>query len=54
MLYTCDALEALASVEYVIREVNGGWLLRVSHLNGARLLLGFLYLHMGRGLVLGR
>lgn len=53
IFYTCDALEAFARVEYVIREVNRGWLLRIAHLNGARLLFIFLYLHMGRGLLVG-
>lgn len=54
LFYTCDAIEALSSVEYIIREVNNGWIVRVSHFNGARLFFLLLYLHMSRGIILGR
>lgn len=54
MLYTCDVLEALVRVEYIMREINRGWFLRVSHFNGARLFFVLLYLHIGRGLIIGR
>jgi ubiquinol-cytochrome c reductase cytochrome b subunit len=53
ILYTRDSFIAFTSVEYVIREVNRGWIFRVLHFNGARLFLVCLLLHIGRGLVLG-
>lgn len=51
--YVCDSSLSLIRVEYIIREVNRGWLIRVLHLNGASLLLFCLYLHIARGLILG-
>lgn len=44
---------AFASVEFIMREVNGGWLLRYMHSNGASLFFVVVYLHIGRNLFFG-
>lgn len=44
---------AFASVEFIMREVHYGWLLRYLHSNGASLFFVVVYLHMGRGLFYG-
>ena len=44
---------AFISVEHIMRDVNGGWLLRYAHANGASIFLLFVYLHIGRGLYYG-
>ena len=44
---------AFSSVEFLMREVNGGWLLRYLHANGASLFFVVVYLHVGRGLYFG-
>ena len=49
--YTNDASISFQSVEYIIREIQRGWILRISHLNGASFLLVGLYYHIGRGLL---
>lgn len=41
---------AFASVEFIMREVNNGWLLRYLHANGASLFFIVVYLHMGRNI----
>jgi len=38
------------SVDFIGREVFGGFLVRIIHLNGASLFFLFLFLHLGRGL----
>jgi ubiquinol-cytochrome c reductase cytochrome b subunit len=53
MFYTSDISLAFESVEYIVRDVNRGWLLRYVHANGASLMFIFLYLHVGRGLYYG-
>lgn len=45
---------AFTSVRHVVRDVNGGWLLRSSHANGASFFFICLYAHIGRGLYYGR
>ena len=50
MYYTADARLAFDSVQYIMREVNNGWFIRLMHINGARLLFIFLYLHFFKGL----
>ena len=42
------------SVQYLQREVFGGWLLLNYHAAGARVLIGLLFLHMFRGMYRGR
>jgi len=44
---------AFSSVEFLMREVNGGWLVRYLHANGASLFFVVVYLHIGRALFFG-
>ncbi|ACK54162.1 MAG TPA: cytochrome bc complex cytochrome b subunit [Thauera aminoaromatica] len=44
---------AFASVEYIMREVPGGWLIRYLHSTGASAFFIVVYLHMFRGLLYG-
>lgn len=48
--YTADRLIAFSTVQYIIYEVNFGWVFRIFHFNGARLFFIFLYLHIFKGL----
>ena len=53
MHYTPDASVALNSTEYIMRDVNYGWLLRYLHANGASLFFFAVYIHLFRGLYYG-
>ncbi len=53
MFYTPTVTEAFSSVEYIMRDVNYGWLLRYMHSTGASAFFIVLYLHMYRGLLYG-
>jgi ubiquinol-cytochrome c reductase cytochrome b subunit len=53
MNYTASAEEAFASVEYIMRDVNWGWLLRYMHSTGASAFFVLIYLHMFRALLYG-
>jgi len=53
MNYTPSAEEAFASVEYIMRDVEWGWLLRYLHSTGASAFFVVVYLHMFRGLLYG-
>ncbi len=53
MNYKPDALFAFASVEYIMRDVQWGWLLRYIHSTGASMFFIVIYLHMFRGLMYG-
>jgi len=53
MSYKPDAEQAFASVEYVMRDVEWGWLLRYVHSTGASAFFVVIYLHMLRGLMYG-
>lgn len=44
---------AFASVEYIMREVPGGWLIRYMHSTGASAFFIVVYLHMFRGMLYG-
>ncbi len=44
---------AFASVEYIMREVPGGWFIRYMHSTGASAFFIVVYLHMFRGLMYG-
>ncbi len=44
---------AFASVEYIMRDVSWGWLIRYMHSTGASLFFVVVYLHMFRGLLYG-
>ncbi|MEM8590408.1 MAG: cytochrome b N-terminal domain-containing protein [Pseudomonadota bacterium] len=53
MHYTPSTDDAFASVERIMRDVNGGWLLRYLHMNGASFFFIVVYIHMFRGLFYG-
>ena len=53
MNYKPDAKLAFASVEYIMRDVPGGWLIRYMHSTGASMFFVVVYLHMMRGLMYG-
>ncbi len=53
MSYTPSAEEAFASVEYIMRDVEHGWLLRYMHSTGASAFFIVVYLHMFRALLYG-
>lgn len=53
MFYTPTAQKAFDSIEYIMREINYGWLLRYMHSTGASMLFLVLYLHIFRGLLYG-
>jgi ubiquinol-cytochrome c reductase cytochrome b subunit len=53
MHYKPDALLAFNSVEYIMREVPWGWLVRYMHSTGASAFFIVIYLHMTRGLLYG-
>jgi len=44
---------AFASVEYIMRDVDYGWVIRYMHTTGASLFFAVVYLHMFRGLLYG-
>lgn len=48
--YTAESLIAFSSVQYIMYEVNFGWIFRIFHFNGASLFFIFLYLHIFKGL----
>jgi len=50
MHYNSNADTAFASVEHIMRDVNGGWFLRYLHANGASFFFVVVYLHIFRGL----
>ncbi len=53
MHYKPDAAIAFASVEYIMRDVPWGWLIRYMHSTGASSFFVVVYLHMFRGLIYG-
>ncbi|MGE5115537.1 MAG: cytochrome b [Betaproteobacteria bacterium] len=53
MHYKPDAGLAFASVEYIMRDVPWGWLIRYMHSTGASAFFILVYLHMFRGLLYG-
>jgi ubiquinol-cytochrome c reductase cytochrome b subunit len=53
MNYKPSAMEAFASVEYIMRDVEWGWLIRYMHSTGASFFFIVVYLHMFRGLLYG-
>ena len=53
MNYKPDANLAFGSVEYIMRDVPGGWLIRYIHSTGASAFFAVVYLHMFRGLLYG-
>ncbi|CRI64373.1 Ubiquinol-cytochrome c reductase, cytochrome b subunit [Thiocapsa sp. KS1] len=53
MSYKPSAVEAFASVEYIMRDVEWGWLIRYIHSTGASAFFIVIYLHMFRALLWG-
>ena len=53
MNYKPDAKQAFASVEYIMRDVDWGWLIRYMHSTGASMFFIVIYLHMLRGIMYG-
>jgi len=53
MNYKPDAHLAFDSVEYIMRDVHWGWLIRYMHSTGASAFFIVIYLHMFRGLMYG-
>jgi ubiquinol-cytochrome c reductase cytochrome b subunit len=53
MHYKPDAAKAFESVEYIMRDVPWGWLVRYMHSTGASAFFVVVYLHMFRGLIYG-
>ena len=53
MHYKPDAAKAFESVEYIMRDVPWGWLIRYMHSTGASAFFVVVYLHMFRGLLYG-
>jgi ubiquinol-cytochrome c reductase cytochrome b subunit len=53
MHYKPDAALAFASVEYIMRDVPGGWIIRYMHSTGASAFFIVVYMHMFRGLMYG-
>ena len=53
MHYTPEVSMAFASIEHIMRDVNGGHMLRYLHMNGGSLFFFAVYLHIFRGLYYG-
>ena len=53
MSYKPSAAEAFSSVEYIMRDLDGGWLIRYMHSTGASAFFIVVYLHMFRALLYG-
>lgn len=53
MHYKPDAALAFGSVEYIMRDVSWGWLIRYMHSTGASMFFVVVYLHMFRGVIYG-
>ncbi|MCB1651038.1 MAG: cytochrome b/b6 [Alphaproteobacteria bacterium] len=53
MHYTANTHLAFDSVERIMRDVNGGWLLRYIHMNGASFFFIAVYIHIFRGMYYG-
>ncbi len=50
IFYTRDIKTSFDSVDHIIRNVTGGWLIRLIHCNGGSLIFICLYTHIGRGI----
>ncbi|HET7371570.1 MAG TPA: cytochrome bc complex cytochrome b subunit [Gammaproteobacteria bacterium] len=53
MNYKPSAADAFASIQYIMRDVHWGWLIRYMHTTGASAFFVVIYLHMFRGLMYG-
>lgn len=52
--YSADRLLAFTRVQYIMYEVNFGWIFRIFHFNGASLFFIFLYIHFFKALFFNR
>lgn len=53
MHYSSNIELAFSSVEHIIRDVQGGWILRYAHANGASMFFAVIYIHIAKGLYYG-
>src|SRR6202034_2391588 len=53
MSYKPSSAEAFSSIEYIMRDVSWGWLIRYMHSTGASAFFIVIYLHMFRALLYG-
>jgi ubiquinol-cytochrome c reductase cytochrome b subunit len=53
MFYTAHIDYAFLSIEYIMRNVNNGWIIRYLHANGASIFFIVVYCHIFRGLYFG-
>jgi ubiquinol-cytochrome c reductase cytochrome b subunit len=53
MMYEPTPEGAFASVEYIMRDVDYGWIIRYMHSTGASAFFAVIYLHMFRGIIYG-
>ena len=53
MWYFASADGAFNSIEHIMRDVNGGWMMRYAHMNGASFFFIVVYIHIFRGLYYG-
>ncbi|CAL9733181.1 apocytochrome b (mitochondrion) [Monosporozyma unispora] len=53
MHYSSNIELAFSSVEHIMRDVQGGWILRYMHANGASFFFAIMYMHMAKGLYYG-
>ena len=53
MPYSNTEEGAFASIEYIMRDVDYGWIIRYMHTTGASMFFAIVYLHMFRGLLYG-
>ncbi len=53
MFYTPTAEGAFASIEYIMRDIDSGWIIRYMHSVGASFFFIVVYLHIFRGMMYG-
>ena len=53
MPYSNTEEGAFASIEYIMRDVDYGWIIRYMHTTGSSMFFAIVYLHMFRGLLYG-
>ena len=53
MHYSSNIELAFSSVEHIMRDVQGGWILRYMHANGASFFFAIMYMHIAKGLYYG-
>ena len=53
MPYSNTEEQAFSSIEYIMRDVDYGWVIRYMHTTGASLFFAVVYLHMFRGMMYG-